>query len=203
MTRELLETMLQYETICNSVHLPLQAGSDRILKRMNRTYSKGHFIQLANDIRSILPNVGISTDIIVGFPGETEEEFQETLEVMEIVKFDSAFNFKYSPRRGTKASEYDDQIDEVIKQDRLVRVIELQKKHTLDRNLDLIGTIQTILVEKESKRSSLQWAGRTDSNKWVIFDKGDANIRELVSIKINEARGISLHGHLIKKAEAA
>ena len=203
MTRELLETMLQYETICNSVHLPLQAGSDRILKRMNRTYSKGHFIQLANDIRSILPNVGISTDIIVGFPGETEEEFQETLEVMEIVKFDSAFNFKYSPRRGTKASEYDDQIDEVIKQDRLVRVIELQKKHTLDRNLDLIGTIQTILVEKESKRSSLQWAGRTDSNKWVIFDKGDANIRELVSIKINEARCISLHGHLIKKAEAA
>ena len=203
MTKELLETMLRFDTICNYVHLPLQAGSNRILKRMNRTYSKDRFLQLAKEIREILPGVGISTDIIVGFPGETDAEFQETLDVMNIVKFDSAYNFKYSPRRGTKASEYDDQIDEDVKQERLVQVIELQRIHTLERNLELVGTIQTVLVEKESKRSSSQWAGRTDSNKWVIFDKEDVKIQDMVPIKIMKAKGISLHGNLIKKAEAA
>ena len=203
MTDELLETMLRFDTICNYVHLPLQAGNDRILKRMNRTYTKAHFLKLAQRIREWLPGVGISTDIIVGFPGETEMEFNETLSVMKEIKFDSAFNFKYSPRRGTKASEYDDQIAEEVKQDRLARVIELQKKHTLERNLELVGTTQTVLVEKESKRSPQQWAGRTDSNKWVIFDKEDAQIRDMISIQIRAAKGITLHGQMVKQAEAA
>ena len=203
MTDELLETMLRFDTICNYVHLPLQAGNDRILKRMNRTYTKAHFLKLAQRIREWLPGVGISTDIIVGFPGETETEFNETLSVMKEIKFDSAFNFKYSPRRGTKASEYDDQIAEEVKQDRLARVIELQKKHTLERNLELVGTTQTVLVEKESKRSPQQWAGRTDSNKWVIFDKEDAQIRDMISIQIRAAKGITLHGQMVKQAEAA
>jgi tRNA-2-methylthio-N6-dimethylallyladenosine synthase len=203
MTDELLETMGQYDTICNYVHLPLQAGNDRILKRMNRTYTKSHFLKLAHRIRKWLPGVGISTDIIVGFPGETETEFNETLSVMEEIKFDSAFNFKYSPRRGTKASEYDDQIAEDVKQDRLSRVIELQKKHTLERNLDLVGTTQVVLVEKESKRSNQQWAGRTDSNKWVIFDKKDVHIRDMITVQIREAKGITLRGELLNQAEAA
>jgi len=203
MTDELLETMLRFDTICNYVHLPLQAGNDRILKRMNRTYTKANFLKLAQRIREWLPGVGISTDIIVGFPGETETEFNETLSVMKEIKFDSAFNFKYSPRRGTKASEYDDQIAEEVKQDRLARVIELQKKHTLERNLELVGTTQTVLVEKESKRSPQQWAGRTDSNKWVIFDKEDAQIRDMISIQIRAAKGITLHGQMVKQAEAA
>ena len=203
MTDELLETMLRFDTICNYVHLPLQAGNDRILKRMNRTYTKAHFLKLAQRIREWLPGVGISTDIIVGFPGETETEFNETLSVMKEIKFDSAFNFKYSPRRGTKASEYDDQIAEEVKQDRLARVIELQKKHTLERNLELVGTTQTVLVEKESKRSPQQWAGRTDSNKWVIFDKEDAQIRDMIPIQIRAAKGITLHGQMVKQAEAA
>jgi tRNA-2-methylthio-N6-dimethylallyladenosine synthase len=203
MTDELLETMAKHDTICNYVHLPLQAGNDRILKRMNRTYNRDHFVNLALRIRDYLPNVGMSTDIIVGFPGETEAEFQDTLDVMEILKFDSAFNFKYSPRRGTKASEYDDQVDENVKQDRLARVIELQKKHTLERNSELVGSIQTVLVEKESKRSPAQWAGRTDSNKWVIFDKEDVQIQSMVQLQITKATGISLHGELLKQAEAA
>ena len=203
MTDDLLNTMLTHENICNFVHLPLQSGSDRILKRMNRTYSRDHFIQLAHRIREILPGVGISTDIIVGFPGETEFEFSETLTVMEEVKFDSAFNFKYSPRPGTKASEYDDPIPEDIKQERLEQIIDLQKRHTLERNLDLVGTIQTVLIEKESKMSSHQWAGRTDSNKWVIFDKEDVQIKDMVSIQIKKAKGITLHGELLKQAEAA
>ena len=203
MTDDLLNTMLTHENICNYVHLPLQSGSDRILKRMNRTYSRDHFIQLAHRIREILPGVGISTDIIVGFPGETEFEFRETLTVMEEVKFDSAFNFKYSPRPGTKASEYDDPIPEDIKQERLEQIIDLQKRHTLERNLDLVGTIQTVLIEKESKMSSHQWAGRTDSNKWVIFDKEDVQIKDMVSIQIKKAKGITLHGELLQQAEAA
>ena len=203
MTDDLLNTMLTHENICNYVHLPLQSGSDRILKRMNRTYSRDHFIELAHRIREILPGVGISTDIIVGFPGETEFEFSETLAVMEEVKFDSAFNFKYSPRPGTKASEYDDPIPEDIKQQRLEQIIDLQKRHTLERNLDLVGTIQTVLIEKESKMSSHQWAGRTDSNKWVIFDKEDVQIKDMVSIQIKKAKGITLHGELLKQAEAA
>ena len=203
MTDDLLKTMLTHENICNYVHLPLQSGSDRILKRMNRTYSRDHFLQLAHRIREILPGVGISTDIIVGFPGETEFEFSDTLTVMEEVKFDSAFNFKYSPRPGTKASEYDDPIPEDIKQQRLEQIIDLQKRHTLERNLDLVGTIQTVLIEKESKMSSHQWAGRTDSNKWVIFDKEDVQIKDMVSIQIKKAKGITLHGELLKQAEAA
>ena len=130
-------------------------------------------------------------------------EFNETLSVMEEIKFDSAFNFKYSPRRGTKASEYDDQIAEDVKQDRLSRVIELQKKHTLERNLDLVGTTQIVLVEKESKRSNQQWAGRTDSNKWVIFDKKDVHIQDMIPVQIREAKGITLRGELLNQAEAA
>ena len=202
-TEELLSTMAEYDNICNYVHLPLQAGSNKILNRMNRTYTKSKFLSLVDLIRDILPDVGISTDIIVGFPGETDEDFSQTIDVMNRVKFDSAFNFKYSPRRGTKASEYDDQIFEQTKQERLQEVIALQKKHTLERNIKLVGTTQTVLVEKESKMSSNHWAGRTDSNKWVIFSKGNVKIKEMTSVYIKEAKGITLHGELIQDLEEA
>jgi len=195
----LLSVMAQYDNICNSIHLPLQAGSDRILHRMNRTYTKDHFIKLAHRIREQLPRIGISTDIIVGFPGETDRDFQDTLEVMEEVRFDSAFTFKYSPRIGTKAAEYPEQLSEDEKQARLEEVIALQKKHTLERNQAYVGQVEEVLVEKESKRSKDQWAGRTDSNKWVIFDKGTAKVKDLVPVLITEARGVSLHGKLVKK----
>jgi len=199
---ELLDVMAKHENICNYVHLPLQAGNDRILKRMNRTYTKDHFIDLAHEIRNTLPNAGVSTDIIVGFPGETEQEFEETLDVMEEVKFDSAFTFKYSSRPGTKASEYTDHLSEEEKRSRLERVNELQKKHTLERNLDMVGRTEMILVEKESKRSTKKWAGRTDSNKWVFFEKGSAQIKDFVPVLITAAKGISLHGELVHKDEA-
>ena len=203
MTDDVLYVMSHYDNICNAVHFPLQAGSSRILKRMNRTYTKSHFIERAHRIRKILPNCGLSTDIIVGFPGETNYEFEETLHVMNEIKFDSAFTFKYSPRLGTKAYEYSDQISEVDKQKRLDKVIKLQKKHTIMRNKEMIGNIERVLVEKNSKRSINQWAGRTDSNKWVIFDKESTNIKDIVDILITDAKGISLHGHLVKKKEAA
>ena len=202
-TDELLITMSKYQNICNYIHLPLQSGSDKILKRMNRTYNKNQFLELTKKIRRILPNVGISTDIIVGFPGETNRDFYETIDVMNQVMFDSAFNFKYSSRPGTKASEYEDQIDEHEKQNRLEKIINLQKQHTLQRNQSLVGKVESVLVEKESKLSNKQWAGRTDSNKWVIFDKQSAKINEIVSVLITKARGITLHGELVKKVKAA
>lgn len=196
MDDDLLTVMARYPNICNSIHLPLQAGSNRILRRMNRTYTKDHFISLASRIRTALPGVGISTDIIVGFPGETDTEFHETLEVMEAVKFDSAFTFKYSPRPGTKAAEYDDQVDPEKSQERLEQLIKLQKEHTLFRNREMVGNLELVLVEKESKRSKEMWAGRTDSNKWVIFNKRQAQIKDFVKVRIEEARGVSLHGEI-------
>jgi len=203
MTDELLHVMADHENICNAVHFPLQAGANRILKRMNRTYTKEHFIHRAQWIHEFLPNCGLSTDIIVGFPGETEAEFEETLKVMNAVKFDSAFTFKYSLRTGTKAAEYSDQVPETEKQKRLEEVIKLQKRHTLSRNKAIIGQVEKVLVEKVSKRSATHWAGRTDSNKWVIFEKGDTQIKDIVPVLITDAKGISLHGQLVKIKEAA
>lgn len=197
MTRKVLKVMAKHDTICNYVHLPLQAGNDRVLKRMNRTYTKSRFISLVNQIRDLLPNVGLTTDIIVGFPGESEEEFKETLDVMETVRFDSAYTFKYSSRPGTKAAEYADHVTKEEKQDRLERVIKAQKQHTLIQNQKLVGAVEIVLVEKESKRSVEHWAGRTDSNKWVIFEKEDAQIRDLVPVQIKHAKGITLRGDIV------
>ena len=202
-TIELLDIMARYDNICNSIHLPLQSGSDRILKRMNRTYTSDHFINIVRKIREILPDAGISTDIIVGFPGESEKDFSATINVMEKINFDSAFTFKYSPRNGTKASGYEDQINEDIKQKRLEQIISLQKSHTILRNQSYLGKIENVLIEKQSKRNIGKWAGRTDSNKWVIFDKDHASLKDIVPVLIMEARGITLHGKIINKAKAA
>ena len=153
MDDHLLQVMTEHENICNYVHLPLQAGSDRILHRMNRTYTKAEFLTLVDSIRNFMPNCSISTDIIVGFPGETASEYEETLEVMNKVVFDRAFMFKYSSRPGTKAAEYTDQIDENIKQERLAQLIDLQQSHTLIANQHHIGKVLKVMVEKESKKS--------------------------------------------------
>ena len=201
--QELLEVMHKHHNICNYIHLPLQSGSNRILKRMNRTYTREHFIDLSRKIRSTLPGVGISTDIIVGFPGETEEDFNDTINLMNEVKFDSAYTFKYSPRKGTKATEYDDHIDENIKQDRLAQVIVLQKSHTIIRNKKYEGNIEDVLIEKTSKRNEDKWAGRTDSNKWVVFDKSNYRVNDIVPVLITKSKNITLYGEVSKKFKVA
>ena len=195
-TEELLDIMASRKNICNSIHFPLQSGSDQILKRMNRTYTQNHFLAQVKMMRDKIPHIGISTDIIVGFPGETEADFQETLNVMNEVQFESAFNFKYSGRPFTKAVEYPDHVSENVKQERLERIIQLQKQHTLNKNLDLIGTVQTVLIEKESKKSSSHWAGRTDTNKWVTIKKESTKIKETVDVEILKTSGISLQGKI-------
>jgi tRNA-2-methylthio-N6-dimethylallyladenosine synthase len=195
---KLLEVMASRENICNYIHFPLQSGSNKILEKMNRTYSKEHFIYMVKKIREIIPNCGLSTDIIVGFPGETDDDFRDTLQVMNEVKFNSAFTFKYSPRPYTKAAQFSDQIEETIKKERLDELIKLQKKHTLEHNLAKIGTFQKILIEKESKKSINHWAGRTDSNEWVIVDKNNNNIKDIIPVEITNATGVILHGKQIE-----
>jgi len=194
---DLLKVMVKHDNICNQIHLPLQAGSSRILKRMNRTYTKEEFLNLVDMIRTYIPDCGLSTDIIVGFPGETEDEFQETLEVVSKVKFDTAFMFKYSARPGTKASHYTDHISEDVKQSRLQTLIEFQHNISLMNNRKRIGLNLDVVIEKESKKSANQWAGRIESNTWVIFDKKDGyKIGDMVNINIIDARGISLFGKI-------
>ena len=201
MTLDVLNVMSDFDNICNYVHLPLQAGNNKVLKRMNRTYTKEKFLQLSNIIRSKLPKVGISTDIIVGFPGENDSEFQDTLDVMKEVMFDSAYTFKYSSRPGTRAAEFEDHVLEDEKQKRLESVINLQREHTAIRNREFINTIEMVMVEKESKRSQEQWAGRTDSNKWVIFNKKSEKIGDIVPVHITSAYGITLQGKIKKVQE--
>ena len=201
MTMDVLNVMNGYSNICNYVHLPLQAGNNKVLKRMNRTYTREEFVQLSNVIRDRLPGVGISTDIIVGFPGENDLEFQETLDVMKEVMFDSAYTFKYSSRPGTKAAEYEDPVPENVKQFRLESVMSMQREHTSNRNKKFINNIEMVLVEKESKRSKDQWAGRTDSNKWVIFNKKSEKIGDIVPVIITSAHGITLQGEIQKIQE--
>ena len=201
MDEHLLQVMCDHENICNYIHLPLQAGSDRILKRMNRTYSQNEFLELVDTIRRYMPDCSISTDIIVGFPGETNAEFEETLEVMNRVVFDRSFMFKYSSRPGTKAAEYTDQIDEVIKQERLERLIALQQLHTLKANQRHIGKVLKVMVEKESKKSPTQWTGRTEGNMGVIFDKNGEHLKDIVDILIQNAQGVSLFGNRVLDKE--
>ncbi|NQV29286.1 MAG: tRNA (N6-isopentenyl adenosine(37)-C2)-methylthiotransferase MiaB [Candidatus Marinimicrobia bacterium] len=193
---DLLRIHAENPKVCNHIHFPLQAGSDPVLERMNRTYTKQHFLDLAMKMRETIPGLSISTDMIVGFPGETEADFQETLDVMRQVQFDTAFTFKYSSRPGTKASEYTDTVPEDEKQDRLERMIVLQKEHTLRRNRGHIGEIVEVLVEKNSKKSENQHQGRTRSNIIVIFDKAGERPGDLVTVEIMDAQVITLFGRI-------
>ena len=148
-------------------------------------------------IKKYIPDCSLSTDIIVGFPGETDTEFEETLEVVSKVEFDSAFMFKYSARPGTKAAEYTDQIPEKIKQSRLETLIDFQQKITLIKNKKRVGSTLKVIIEKQSKKSVNQWAGRTEGNTWVIFDKDSRyKIGDLVNINILDAKGITLFGSI-------
>jgi tRNA-2-methylthio-N6-dimethylallyladenosine synthase len=194
---EMLQIMAKYDNICEHIHLPLQAGSDRVLKRMNRTYTKEQYLNLVDRIRNHMPDCSISTDIIVGFPGESDDEFKETLEVSSIVRFDSAFMFKFSPRPGTKAVEYTDNVEEQIKQKRLESLIALQKINTLKANQRHVGKTLSVLIEKTSKKSDKQWAGRTGGNTWVVFDKSDEYVKDIINVYIDDAQGVTLFGHRV------
>lgn len=201
MSDKLIETIAEKRNICKYIHLPLQSASDRILNLMNRSYDCNHYLNLIAKIRSLIPNTGISTDIITGFPTETEEDHRKTIEVLSDLQFDGAFMFKYSPRENTLAYKMIDDIPDEIKSRRIDEIIKLQNMISLEKNRELVGQIQEILVEGDSKKSLDKWHGRTDSNKMVIFSKDSVNVGDYVKIKIEKANSATLFGSIIKNIE--
>jgi tRNA-2-methylthio-N6-dimethylallyladenosine synthase len=196
---KLLYTIAEHPNLCNYIHLPVQSGSDRILKSMNRTYTIEHYLNLIDRARKIIPGVSFSTDIISGFPTETYEDHLATLDVMEKVRYDGAYMFKYSPREGTKAYKMEDDVPEETKAKRLNEIIDLQHTISYDLNQKMIGTDEIVLVEGKSRKSDEFWAGRTDTNKVVIFPANDEiKVGDYVKININRATSATLFGNVIE-----
>ena len=197
---KLLYTIAGNQNICNYIHLPVQSGSDRILKLMNRTYTIDHYIKLIEKARRIIPGVSFSTDIISGFPTETYEDHVKTLEVMREIKYDGAYMFKYSPREGTKAYRMKDDITEETKSKRLHEIIDLQQQISYQINQTLIGKDEIVLVEGSSRKSDKFFAGRTDTNKVVIFPvNDDIKVGSYVTLKINKATHATLFGDFVEQ----
>jgi len=195
LSERLLKTMISLPNICHHIHLPFQSGSSKILKLMNRKYDREWYLRRIEAIREIIPGCGLSTDVFCGFSGETEEDFQETLSLMEAVKFDSAFMFKYSERPGTYAHKHlPDDVPEEIKSERLSRMIELQNKLSLESNQRDIGKTFEVLAEGPSKKKSNELVGRTSQNKVVVFPKLDYQKGDLVMVKIERCTQTTLIG---------
>ena len=197
MTIEVIETMSSYENICNYIHLPIQSGSDRILKKMNRLHTRKEYIDIIKKIREIIPNCGISHDMITGFPSETERDHQDTLSLMEKVKYDFGYMFAYSERPGTYAARhFKDDVSPEIKQRRLEEIITLQQKHSLERNKSFINKNCEVLIDKESKKSNNFWSGRTTENNVVVFPKYNFKLGDTVDVYISDCTTATLIGNI-------
>jgi tRNA-2-methylthio-N6-dimethylallyladenosine synthase len=197
LTDDVAKVMAKHKNICNYIHLPVQSGNSDNLKRMNRGYTREWYLNRIDSIRSIIPDCGITTDIIAGFCGETEEEHQDTISLMKEVKYDAAYMYKYSERPKTLAQrKFEDDVPEEVKQRRLEEIIELQMQHAEEINKAQIGKIEEVLIEKVSRRSDNQFVGRTDRNHKVIFDRGDKKIGDYVMVKITDCTKASLLGEM-------
>ena len=197
MTIDVIETMSKYNNICNYIHLPIQSGSDRILKKMNRLHTRKEYLELVKKIREIIPNCGISHDMITGFPSETERDHQDTLSLMEEVKYDFGYMFAYSERPGTYAARhFKDDISPEIKQRRLEEIITLQQKHSLERNKSFINKNCEVLIDKESKKSNDFWSGRTTENNVVVFPKYNFKLGDTVNVDISDCTTATLIGNI-------
>lgn len=192
----IIELMKNNSIICPSLHLPVQSGSDEILERMRRGYAAGEYLELIDKIKNILPEIALSTDIIVGFPGETDEDFQKTVSLISRAEFIIMYSFKYSPRPFTYALRYKDDVAPEIKQQRLDIVQSIQKEIQEKKFSSFIGSIKKVLVEGYSKKGQLELTGRTVENVVVNFRGSDKNIGKIVSVKINEAYSNSLKGEI-------
>jgi tRNA-2-methylthio-N6-dimethylallyladenosine synthase len=193
--RKLLHAMAANPKLCKHIHLPLQSGSDSVLARMNRTYTQQEFLDLVVEIRAIMPGVSLTTDAICGFCGERDEDFEETLEVMRRVEFDSAFTFKYSERKHTIAErKFKDDVPEEVKLQRLTRLIDLQREISKQRNAAEVGKVYEVLVEEPSKKNPHEWLGRTDQNKGVVFWDEAVKPGDFAPVRINAAGTNTLRG---------
>ncbi len=194
----LIQAFCDCEKLCRHIHLPVQSGSTRILRRMNRRYTKEDYLQLVEKIRDAVPDMAITTDVIVGFPGETEEDFEETLDLVRKVRYDSAFTFLYSVRTGTPAAEYEDQVSESIKHQRFERLVETLNAITAEKNALYAGRTEKVLVEGVSKSDERTCSGRTDTFKLVNFNGGADQIGQIVDVRITETKTFSLFGEIVE-----
>ncbi|PRX24085.1 tRNA-i(6)A37 thiotransferase enzyme MiaB [Orenia metallireducens] len=193
----LIEAVANLDKVCDHFHLPVQAGSNKVLKAMNRNYTREEYIDLIERVRAKNPNASISTDVIVGFPGESEEDFQATLDLFEKVEYDMAYSFMYSKRTGTPAAKMEEQVPDDVKNDRLQRLIDLQSSISMKNNQPYLNQTVEVLVEGESKNNPETLTGRTTTNKIVIFE-GDTNLTgQLVNVKINKVQSWTLYGTIV------
>jgi tRNA-2-methylthio-N6-dimethylallyladenosine synthase len=198
MNLDVIYTMAKHENICNYVHLPVQSGSTSVLKRMNRQHTREEYIALIDNIRKIIPDCGLSQDMMTGFCGETEEEHQETLSLLEYVKYDFGFMFAYSERPGTLAEKkMDDDVPFEVKKRRLAEIILLQQKHSLYHTEKFVGQTVEVLIEGASKKSNSHWKGRNSQNAVVVFPKGDEKLGDLVNVYIEDCTSATLIGKRI------
>jgi tRNA-i(6)A37 thiotransferase enzyme MiaB len=198
MSDKLIETIAEFPNICKYIHLPIQSGSNRILELMGRNYTFEHYLNRIEKIRSLMPNCALSTDIIAGFPTETIDDHQATLRALEIIRFDGAYMFRYSPREHTKAYKMPDDVPEKEKIRRLNEIIDLQNKISKEINETEHNKIHEVLAEGPSKKDKTKWQGRTDTNKVVIFEpKRNVAIGELIRVKITNSTCATLFGEIV------
>jgi tRNA-2-methylthio-N6-dimethylallyladenosine synthase len=197
----LIEVLSKGGNLVEQIHLPVQSGSSEVLKRMARKYTREHYLELVRKIKAAIPNVSLSTDIIVGFPGETDEQFEETLSLVEEVRYDFAYTFIYSPREGTPAAGMEDNVPMEVKKERLYRLNETLARIGLEQNKKLEGSVQEVLVEGVSKNNDKVLAGRTRTNKLVHFVGDESMIGQYVHVRITEAKTWTLHGEIATKVE--
>ena len=200
MSGKLISAIAETENICSYIHLPFQSGSNRILELMNRTYTREHYIGLVRRIKEEIPVVAMSTDIIAGFPTETEDDHRETLELIREVRFDGAYTFKYSPRENTHAWKMGDDVPDDVKGRRLEEIISLQRAISLEMNRDMMGRTERILIEGPSKRSDAEWMGRTDGNKTMIVPKGNFAVGEYLDVRITGSTSATLFGEVLPQS---
>jgi tRNA-2-methylthio-N6-dimethylallyladenosine synthase len=194
---ELIYAMAEHSKLSKHIHLPIQSGSNRILHEMNRKYTRENYLERVEMIRSVMPDIALTTDIIVGFPGETEEDFQDTLKLVEQIGYDSAFTFLYSPRKGTPAANMNGQILQEVKKERLARLNDKLNKSSNDRNLVYKDQLVEVLVEGPSKTREDIYTGRTDTNKIVNFEGCPDLLGKLVPIRITKAQTWTLEGEVV------
>ena len=198
-TDDVIEAIANCDKVCKLVHLPLQSGNTKVLKEMNRRYTKEQYLHLVEKMKAKIPNLTLSTDIIVGFPGETEEEFEDTLDVVKKVRFEQVYMFIYSRRVGTPGDKMENQIPEEIKHKRFDRLKALVESQIEENNQKYVGTIQKVLVEGTSKNNENMLTGRTDSNKVVIFEGDKSLINQMIDLKIVSEHMWYLRGNIIEK----
>ncbi len=194
---DLIAVMANGKNICEHIHLPVQYGSNKILQKMNRVYTVESYLELVKKIRAAIPEISLTTDLIVGFPGETEDDLNMTLEFLEKIQFDMAFTFIYSERTGTPAVNFDNKVDDETKHARLDKLMKLQNKISLEKNLRLQDKILEVLVEGESKTDKNIFTGRTRTNKLVLFPHKSENVGDLIRVKVNQVQTWILKGEII------